>query len=89
MTVVERNFADEKEEKTMTAGTIDGGYARRYAPSLFDRIVMRASLTTLMWARHHAERIAVTHEQRLVQLAAQHDLQRRQNQWSHLMSHPH
>jgi hypothetical protein len=76
MTVVQRNFATKKEVTTMTTTTIDGRFARRHTPSLFDRLVMRISLTTLMWARHHSDRAAVSHEEHAMRMAAMRDLER-------------
>ncbi|MES2170222.1 MAG: hypothetical protein V4479_05800 [Actinomycetota bacterium] len=61
----------------MTATVVELRSTGRHAPSFFDRIVMRASLTTLMWARHRADRTALARELRLERLTALCELERR------------
>jgi hypothetical protein len=65
MTVVTSNFTTTREEKTMTATVLELRSTGRHAPSFFDRVVMRASLSTLMWARHRGDRAAASRELRV------------------------
>ncbi len=76
MTVAERNFGTKREAETMTATLVELRSDGRHAPSFFDRIIMRASLTTLMWARHRADRAAFSRELRVQRLAAMCELER-------------
>lgn len=69
LSVVPRNFDDKEEANTMTAtaaGYGGAGYkatARRVRPHGLDRVIMRVSLMMLLWARRHADRTAVSHEE--------------------------
>lgn len=62
MSVADRNFDTDEEVTTMTAATYQPS-ARRVRPHGIDRAIMRLSLMTLLWARRHAERTAVSHEE--------------------------
>ena len=80
MSVVGRNF-DSKEEVTMTATATHNAFStsRRPRPHGLDRLVMRLSLTMLLWARRHADRIGVTAEQHARAVDAAAALQRREH----------
>lgn len=85
MSVVPRNFNDKEEVNTMTAtaaGYGDAGYkatARRARPHGFDRAVMRVSLMMLLWARRHADRTVVSHEEHTRMHRELQGLQRREH----------
>lgn len=67
MSVAPSNFTTKEEVTTMTATSYTPAtYAqatRRVRPHGIDRAIMRVSLMTLLWARRHAERTAVSHEE--------------------------
>lgn len=64
LSVVPRNFDDKEEVNTMTATAAGYGItARRVRPHGLDRVIMRVSLMMLLWARRHADRTAVSHEE--------------------------
>lgn len=70
MSVDARNFATEKEESTMTASAVPSHYVDARAPRRarargLDRLIMRLSLATLLWARRHADRTAITREEQV------------------------
>ena len=57
-------FEPRDEANTMT--TVQANYvqrARRVRPRGVDRALMRLSLATLLWARRHAERTAISYEE--------------------------
>ena len=62
MSVVDRIFDTKEEVTAMTAATYQQPL-RRVRPHGIDRAIMRLSLMTLLWARRHAERTAVSHEE--------------------------
>lgn len=62
MSVVERNFNTKEEGNTMSTASYAQAI-RRVRPHGVDRAIMRLSLMTLLWARRHAERTAVSHEE--------------------------
>ena len=66
MSVADGNFNPKEEVTTMTAASYTRAYPqgiRRVRPHGVDRAIMRLSLMTLLWARRHAERSAVSHEE--------------------------
>ena len=84
MSVVERNFDTKEEVNSMTA---TAGFttrttrttARRARPHGLDRLVMRLSLSALLWARRRADRAAMTPEQHARVVDAAAALQRREH----------
>jgi len=61
MSVAERNFEAKEEVNTMTAATYHQTI-RRARPHGIDLVIMRVSLTALLWARRHANRTAESYE---------------------------
>lgn len=81
MSVVRATFDSRKGEVHMVtapletalfAQFVDAPAPGRAAPHGLDRLVMRLSVTMLIWARNHADRIAVTHDERSGSMAEQH-----------------
>ena len=64
---------------TATALSTTRTVARRARPRGLDRVVMRLSLTMLLWARRRADRIAPTREQHARAFDAAIALQRREH----------
>lgn len=81
MSVVDRNFDSKEEVTTMTATATHTAFStsRRPRPHGLDRLVMRLSLTMLLWARRHADRVGVTPEQHAMAMDAAAALQRREH----------
>lgn len=82
MSVVTRNF-DRKEEvnsMTATAAYTSRSTIRRARPHGLDRLVMRLSLTALLWARRHADRVALSPEQHARAMDAAAEFQRREHE---------
>jgi hypothetical protein len=83
-----RNFDTEEEVNTMTATTVFHRQlaapvlvgARRARPRGLDRLVMRLSLTMLLWARHHAERDVLSHEEHALRRAVALGIQERERE---------
>lgn len=46
----------------LTPRRLDTSTPHRIRPHGFDRLIMRLSLATLLWARRHAERTAITRD---------------------------
>ena len=66
MSVAAHNFEPRDEANTMT--TVPTNYvqrARRVRPHGLDRALMRLSLATLLWARRHADRTAISYEENM------------------------
>jgi len=79
MSVADRNLDTSEEENTMTATTtFELRSARRSRPHGLDRAIMRLSLTTLLWARRHADRTAVTRDEQMLQFRAARDVELRE-----------
>jgi len=76
MSEAPRNFEPKKKVNTMTAIY---GNVRRVRPHGLDRAVMRASLAMLLWARRHADRTAVSHEEHTRMYRETQGLQRREH----------
>jgi hypothetical protein len=72
MSVAPRNFDTKEKVNTMTATAVlhSASAARRARPRGLDRLVMRLSLAMLMWARHRADRSALSHEEHTIRRAA-------------------
>src|SRR4051812_17880476 len=78
MSVADDIFTTEKEVTTMTAAAYSHP-VRRVRPHGIDRAIMRLSLMTLLWARRHAERTAVSHEEHTRLHRELHAVQRREH----------
>ncbi|MCU1412840.1 MAG: hypothetical protein JWN80_180 [Microbacteriaceae bacterium] len=80
MTVVTGIFDIKREGKTMTTTVVELRSGARYEPSLADRVIMRVSLTTLIWARQHSQRSAASRELRLLRALEIRDFERSNHQ---------
>jgi len=78
MSVADGNFSAKEEVTTMTAATYSQAM-RRVRPHGVDRAIMRLSLMTLLWARRHAERSAVSHEEHTRMHRETQGIQRREH----------
>jgi hypothetical protein len=81
MSVANSILSTEEEVKTMTATTtLDCPTAsRRARPHGLDRLLMRVSLATLLWARRHADRTALSREQLIREHEVRQSVQRREH----------
>jgi hypothetical protein len=87
LSVARRRFDTEDEVNTMAAMTVtDLGFdaipARRARATGLDRLVMQASLATLLWARRRADRKSVTFEEHALRIAQLNDLARREHEFA-------
>ena len=65
---------------------LDLGTAHRARPRGIDRLVMRLSLTTLLWARRRADRGNLTHEQHTLRVEQMKALAQRERETALLVS---
>jgi hypothetical protein len=81
MSVVRATFDSGKGVAHMVSAPLEAALFTQFvdapapghaAPHGFDRLVMRLSVTMLIWARNHADRIAVSHQDRSSMLADHH-----------------
>ena len=82
MSVAPRIFDTKEEVTSMTATAVlaPRTTTRRARPHGLDRVVMRLSLTALLWARRHADRVALTPEQHARAVDAAAAVQRREHE---------
>ena len=70
MSVADRTFDPKEEVNTMTAATaVFARNSRRTRPHGLDRALMRVSLATLLWARRHADRTAISYSEHTLRRA--------------------
>ena len=88
MSVVRATFDSGKGVDHMVTAPLEAALITQFvdapapghaAPHGFDRLVMRLSVTMLIWARNHADRIAVSHENRSMLLADEYYRAHRQH----------
>jgi hypothetical protein len=72
---------------TMTATTAYPSHTRirRARPSGVDRLVMRAGMAALLWARRHADRTAPSREEHSRRYELHRDRERREHDVQHLV----
>lgn len=77
VSVAEATVTVRNEVKSMSVTTIDRRFDRRARPGGLDRIVMRLSLAMLLWARRHADRTALSHDEQARRRRVQLEIERR------------
>lgn len=80
VSVASRSLADVEGVNSMIASTaFDRDVPRRARPSGLDRLVMRASLAALLWARRHADRSTVPRDEQLRRYRVQAEVRQREH----------
>lgn len=91
MSVAAPTVREESEVNTMTTlatfqRQLDIGTTRHARPRGIDRIVMRLSLMTLLWARRRADRSILSHEEHSRRVELHRALQQRERSTAMLLS---
>ncbi len=89
MSVVDRSLYSEEEVEIMTTASaldhlVESSAVHHVPPRGIDRLVMRLSLTMLMWARRRVERSAIAHDDHARQRAVQRGTETREREWTRL-----
>ena len=71
---------------TVSTSTLSHGTSRAQRPSMIDVLVARLAVAMLRWSRDHARRARVTHQQQLLAIDLQRDLEATQN-WADRARH--
>jgi hypothetical protein len=79
VSVAEATVTARDEVKMMSATTMYRTAERRVRPSGLDRLVMRVSLSMLLWARRHADQSALLRDEQQRRYQVRREVERREH----------